>query len=249
MILSGCDETDGPVNVLSEHPVISEVSVSPDSVTFDDDAEITDTLVTFHISVTSDLPEDYLLVASLAAANDRSELDSDTLTAPDTPQQFQGTLSRQMSTNNFENLVIYVHPLGPDNRAYDRNETTISVRGVDTGEPRVLEVDHPETVIIPMPGEEDNRFFISAKVEHTISPDNIDRVQLELYDQSDDRIFASTMSDSNPDFGNEPGDSIYVQNFSINSGNNPDTYTIEVHAIDIAGTVSDTLSSTLTIAR
>ena len=249
-LFSGCDETDGPVNVLHPETVISEISITPDSIHFDDDTEIMDTLVTFQISAVSDLPEDYVLVASLASARDRSELTRDTLTATsDTPRQYHGALSREMRTNNFENFVIYVYPVGPYNRSYDRSEASIPVRGVDTGEPKVLEIDHPETVIIPMPGDPDNRFFISAKVKHTISPDNIARVQLELYNQDDDRIFASNMSDSNPDFGNEPGDSVYVQNFSINSGNNPDTYTIKVHAIDIAGTVSDTLSSTLTIAR
>lgn len=247
---ASCDETAGPSNVLKDHPQITDLAVSPPSVRFTPADSIKDTLLTFQVAVTGDMPGNYRLVADIATVRDRIVLNSDTLqSAADGTGRYFGSLDLEMNTNRFENLVLYVFPLGPDGSVFDRLEATISVRGIDTGRPEVLEIIHPDAVIIPLPGEPDNGFFIAAKVSHTISIQNINQVRLELFDSSEERIFGSSMSDANSDYGNTPGDSIYVQNFSINPDNTPQNYTIDVHAVDIAGTVSDTLRSTLIISR
>ncbi|MFO8030297.1 MAG: hypothetical protein R6U28_10570 [Cyclonatronaceae bacterium] len=249
-LFASCDEAAGPSKLLKDRPQITDLAVSPSSVRFTPDDGIKDTVVTFQVAVSGNLPEDYRLVADIATVRDRIVLNSDTLqSAADGSGRYSGSLGIDMNTNRFENLVLYVFPLGPDGSVSDRLESTISVRGIDTGRPEVLEIMHPDAVIIPLPGEPDNRFFIAAKVSHTISIQNINQVRLELFDGSDERIFASSMSDANSDYGNTPGDSIYVQNFSINPDNTPQNYTVEVHAVDIAGTISDTLRSTLIISR
>jgi hypothetical protein len=249
-VISSCDETDGPAGVLSERPSISDFQVEPSEIRFSAEDGIGDTLVTFRIDVSANLPEHYRLVTELAGIRDRQVRAVDTLQAdPPGSGRYTGSFSHTMNTNRFENLVIYVYPLAPDGRISDRVESTITVRGIDTGRPEVLELLHPDAVVIPLPGEPENRFTISAKVTHTISLDNINAVRLELFDRTDSRIFASNMRRTESGNGTEPEYQLYEQDFSINSGNSPENYRVEVHATDIAGTVSDTLRSTLIITR
>ena len=257
LFISACDEADGPVRATAERPVIADFSVDPSSVRFSQDDGIRDTLVTFHLEVVSELPEGYRLVAGLASVRNRTLLSGDTLQTDQTqPNRHTGSLGLNMNTSSYENLIVYVYPLGPDGQAADRVESTIIVRGVDTGQPEVLEIIRPDTVYIPAPDEDDNFFLIGAKVGHTVAIENINQVRLELFDSNNNRlgdrtyIMKDVFSDpDNVDFETEAGDSIYVQDFSIDSGTPPASFRIEVHAVDVAGTISDTLQSTLTIAR
>ena len=238
----------------AERPVIADFSVDPSSVRFSQDDGIRDTLVTFHLEVVSELPEGYRLVAGLASVRNRTLLSGDTLQTDQTqPNRHTGSLGLNMNTSSYENLIVYVYPLGPDGQAADRVESTIIVRGVDTGQPEVLEIIRPDSVFIPAPGEDDNCFLIGAKVSHTFAIDAINQVRLELFDSNNNRLETYIMQDvfSDPeciDFETEAGDSLYVQPFSIDSGTPPASFRIEVHAVDVAGTISDTLQSTLTIA-
>ncbi len=250
--LSSCDEADGPANIVMERPSVSDFQINPSVLRFTAEDGIGDTLVTFRINVRSNIPDDYRLVAEIAGIRDREVRTSDTLRAdPEGSGRYSGSLDLLMNTNRFENLVVYVFPLAPNGTISDRVESTITVRGIDTGRPEVLEILHPDAVLIPMPGEPENRFTISARVTHSISLENINTVRLELFDRTDSRIFASTMrrADNGNGSDSEPPYRLYEQDFSINSGNSPQNYRIEVHATDIAGTVSDTLSSTLIITR
>ncbi len=253
-LVPACDDADGPTSVFREQPVISGFSVNPSSLRFSDEDGLKDTLVTFNLMAVGSIPDEYRLVAEIASIRNRIVLQSDTLRAdPGQPERYSGSLGITINTNRFENLVIYIYPIGPDGQAGDRVESTIIVRGVDTGLPEVLEIIRPDTVFIPAPGERDNCFLIGAKVSHTVSIDNINQVRLELFDSNNNRLETYIMQDvfSDPeciDFETEAGDSLYVQPFSIDSGTPPASFRIEVHAVDVAGTISDTLQSTLTIA-
>lgn len=256
-----CDITDGPRDVFVTSADITNLEVTPSSIQFTEADGIKDTLITFQINAASKALMEHRLVAVLASAKDRTVLASDTLqrahdrnsksvqSNQEYSGSFSGSLALEMSTNRFENLVLYLFPIGSEGVVGERIETAIPVRGIKTGYPEILDIVHPQSVVIPMPSEPDNRFFIAAKVSHTISLEYIRQVRLELYNSQNERIFASNMADNQPDYGTVPGDSIFVQNFSINSGNTPATYRIDVHAIDIAGTASDTLSSSLIITR
>ncbi len=248
--VTACDDADGPTHILQETPVIYELSVDPSSLCFADAKRIGDTLITFQVTAKSDLSTDYNLVARLVSARGRSELATKTLRVDeDQPGTFYGTIPVIMKTSAYENLIMYVYPSGFEGVTGNRAESTIKVRGMDTGKPEVLEIHHPDTVIIPETGQPDTRFPIAAKVTHTVSMDFIDRVQLDILDETNQNIFRSDMPDDHPDFDNEPGDSIYIQGLSIGPDNSPASYSLEVHAVDIAGTVSDTLRSTLIISR
>ncbi len=248
--LASCDETSGPANPIAERPSISDFQITPSELQFSADDGIGDTLVIFEVQVRSNISDDYQIVTEIAGIRDREVRISDTLEAStDGAGRFTGSLELLMNTNRFENLVVYVYPLSPDGTIYDRVESTITVRGIDTGRPEILDIIHPEAVVIPMPGEPENRFTISAWVTHTIALDYINIVRLELFDRSGDRIFASNMRNAGAEEDSVPPFRLYEQDFSINSGNSPENYRIEVHAVDIAGTVSDTLSSTLIITR
>lgn len=247
LLVLSCDSADGPTNVLRETPKIDEFSVEPGSLDFSEQDALADTLVTFHITAKADLPDDYSLKAIISSAEDRSELESTLLESdPDAPEWFSGSLSLMVSTDRFESLLLYVYPTGPDGLAGNRAETTITVTGFDTGIPEVLNVEHPDTLTIPAEGESPKPFAITARVSHTVSMDYIDRVSLQLTNGIN---FVEDMQDDHEDFDNEPGDSIYISTFSIDSDNQPATYTVNVHAIDITGTSSDTLRSKLTLTR
>ncbi len=257
LFLSACDEADGPVRITAKHPVIADFAVDPSSVRFSEDDGIRDTLVTFHLEVVSALPEGYRLVAELASVRNRTLLSGDTLQTDQTrPDRHTGSLGLNMNTSRYENLIVYVYPLGPNGQAGDRVESTVIVRGIDTGQPEVLEIIRPDSVFIPAPGERDNCFLIGAKASHTVAIENINQVRLELFDSNNNRLGDRTyiMQDvfSDPEcteFETEAGDSTYVQPFRIDSDTPPASFRIEVHAVDVAGTISDTLQSTLTIAR
>jgi len=248
--ITSCDETSGPAGTLEERPSITDFQVTPSSIRFSEEDGFKDTLVTFRVTAVSNMPEDFQLVTELADVRDRQILTNSTMAAdPEGSGRYTASLSLAMSTSRFDNLVIYAYPRGPDGTVFDRVESTIKIRGIDTGRPEVLEIIHPDSIFIPQPGEPDNLFTISTRVTHTFALENINRVQLDLFDSANTRIFTSNMSRSDPDGNGDPEYLLYGQDFSINSGNSPDSYRIEVHATDIAGTVSDTLSSTLIITR
>jgi hypothetical protein len=248
--LSSCDEASGPANPIAERPYISDFQVTPSTLEFTVDDGIGDTLVTFAFDVRSNIDDGYRIVAEIAGIRDREVRKSDTLRAvSDGSGRFTGSLELLMNTTRFENLVVYAFPLSPNGTISDRVESTITVRGADSGKPEVLEIIHPDTVIIPMPGEPDNQFTIAARVTHSLSLEYINTVRLELFDSTGNRIFASSMLAAGIEEDSVPPFRFYEQNFSINSGNSPENYRVEVHAVDIAGTISDTLSTTLIIAR
>ena len=249
--ISSCDETSGPAGILDERPSITDFQVTPSSIRFSEEAGLKDTLVTFRVTAFGDIPEDFQLITELADIRTRNILTNSTMTAnPDRPGEYAASLNHVMSTSRFANLVIYAYPRAPDGTVFDRVESTIEIRGIDTGRPEVLEIIHPDTVFIPLPGEPENLFTISARVTHTFALDNINTVQLDLFDSTNPNpIFTSNMSRSDDNGNGEPEYLVYEQNFSINSGNSPDSYRIEVYATDISGTVSETLSSTLIISR
>jgi len=245
--ITSCDETSGPAGILEERPSITDFQVTPSSIRFSEEDGFKDTLVTFQITAVSNIPEDFQLITELADIRDRQILTNSTMAAdPERPGQYTASLSLVMSTSRFDNLVIYVYPRGPDGTVFDRVESTIKIRGIDTGRPEVLEIIHPDSVFIPLPGEAENEFTISAKVTHNLSLDNINQVRLEL---STTPPASYIMQHVETDSDADPPYRLYEQNFEIDSGNSPASYRIEVHATDIAGTVSDTLSSTLIITR
>jgi len=248
--ITSCDETTGPAGILDERPSITDFQVTPSSIRFSQEDGLRDTLVTFHVTAHGDIPGDFQLITELADIRSRQILTNSTMAAdPERPGQYTASLSLVMSTSSFQNLVINAYPRGPDGTVFDRTESTIEIRGIDTGRPEVLEIIHPDSVFIPQPGQPDNLFTISARVTHTFALENINTVQLDLFDSANTRIFTSNMSRSDTDGNGDPEYLLYDQNFSINSGNSPDSYRIDVHATDITGTASDTLSSTLIITR
>jgi len=248
--ISSCDESSGPAGILEERPSITDFQVTPSSIRFSEEDGFKDTLVTFRVTAVSNIPEGFQLVAELAHIRDRQILTNSTMNAdPEGSGQYSASLSLTVSTSRFDNLVIYVYPRAPDGTVFDRVESTIKIRGIDSGRPEVLEIIHPDSVFIPLPGESDNLFTILARVTHTFALENINRVQLDLFDSANTRIFTSDMSRSDPDGDQDPDYLLYEQGFRIDSGRSPENYRIEVHATDIAGSVSDTLSSTLIIAR
>jgi len=248
--VSGCDNADGPTNVLSNSPKIDELEIQPSSLNFSGEDGIRDTVITFAMTVRSDLPEDHQLVAQLITANTRQELASDTLIQDSgNPRRFTGSFTLEDETSSFTDVLVYIYPLGYGKKVGDRFEKRINVRWEDIGSPEIIAVNHPDTITIPQTGQPDAGFFISAEANHPFSRDFIAEVRLELYDSNENLIFTSSMSDQNPDFGNEPGDGIYVQNFGVSSTNNPDVYSVEVHAVNILGTRSDTLRSTLVFTQ
>lgn len=231
--------------MFQDDPLVSDLQISPSELYFTENDGVRDTLVTFQVSARSDLPDNYSLVAVLASASDRELIDTDTLIATGNAGQFHGTLSAEMQTTDQRNLVMYVYSAGHQSGIANRSESVIKVRGTTSGFPEVLQVDHPDTVFIPSPGDTTN-FNITAEVTHSASISLIDRVWLELYDKDDIRIYRDNMDE----FESETGDSrYYSKGFSLHSDNSPDSITVQVYAQDIAGSRSDTLRSHFIIAR
>lgn len=249
--MTACDHTDGPTNVLQEDFTVSGFQVSPSSLLFNDDDGIQDTLITFQVSARAGLlPDGYDMLAILSSSDTHIELASGTMHASvDDPELFTGTVSLEMRTIDIRNLIMYVVPVGPDNTIRTRSESNIKVRFTTEGRPIVHEIQHPEVVYIPTQEAGAYHFFVSARISHTVSNDYINQVRLQLFNQDGVPIFSSDMNDVDEEYGTVPGDSIYVQRFSIGPENNPDEYDIRIHAIDIARNQSDTLSSRLVISR
>lgn len=245
------------MNALQTHPEIILSSVSPASVEFkEEDGFVEDTLVTFQIEARlTEEPEPgkaYQIVASLASAQTRTVLTADTLKpVPNNPAAFEGTLTHPLSTLDFENLTLYVYPLLSSIMAGPRAETTIKVRGIQSGEPGVLEALHKDVVSIPSSGDPAKNFFIAAKVTHTLSIQLINEVRLDLYREEEERIRLGSyaMADEDAAYGNTSGDSIYVQGFLIDSSSIPGTYSAEIYATDTRGIRSDTLHTSFVFSE
>ncbi|MDG5766471.1 hypothetical protein QA596_03250 [Balneolales bacterium ANBcel1] len=235
LFLVSCDSADGPVGVFDYSPVIEELEVHPRELTFTGEDGVRDTTITISISAKSDLPEDSRLVARIYSLQESSVLASDTLLSVESdPRKYRAELQMVGQTSSFDDLVVYVFPQTRDQRIGDRVETRLRVRWENIGEPEILSLEHPQSVRIPAAGQ--TNFNIIARVGHPHSLDFIQSVRLELYDSARNRIFASQMGSQSA--------GIYVQNFSVNQNNRPDTYTVEVQAVNVLGIRSDTLRST-----
>lgn len=248
--MTACDNADGPVNVFHESPEVSDLQITPSSLNFTGQDGVKDTLITFHVSARSNLPEDYSLIALFASASSREELAADTLSATnDDSGLFSGNFDLEMATSRFENTVVYVYPVGPQSGIDNRAEATVLVQWTDTGSPEILEIRHPDEITIPAAGEPEEQFFVAADVSHTVSLELIEQVNLDLYDDDENLIRSFVMADEHDEYETISGDGTYVQGFSVNSGNSPGNYTVAIHAVDIAGTPSDTLQSTFVFSQ
>ncbi len=252
LIISACDNADGPFNIIHEEPRVRQLSIEPSEIHFTGADGVKDTVITFEIAARSDLTENYSLEAQMANARDGEPIASVTLNpVEEEADKYHASITVAQSTTRFANMVLYVTPVGTQNRTGGRAETVISVIWSDTGNPEIVEIMNPDQITIPASGEPEEQFFVAARVGHSVSIDLIDNVNLNLYDEEENRIndLPYIMTDEHEGYGTTPDDDLYVQGFSVNSGNSPGTYTVRIHAVDIAGTSSDTLQSTFEFVR
>lgn len=229
---------------------ITSIGVEPSLLAFTGVDALSDTLITFEVSALVQADTRYTWVASWFAEPSGEFIGSDTLSSASAASgALTASRTWQQSPVQFTDMRLMVYPLSSANEPVNRAETRVRVQWSDTGTPQVEELIHPEEITLPSAGSPEVTLFVEARVAHSVSLKLLSRVELELLDSDLNRLAIYEMSDADESFGNEPGEGVYVQGFSVSSDNAPGEYVIRVRALDFAETSSDVAESRFAFVR
>lgn len=163
-------------------------------------------------------------------------------------------------TFDVSDVDVQIYVTEGSNLVSNTARTTLRYRGFQLGLPEILSITNPDTVRIPADGAPPAGFRLQAMTTHTTDQQLLDRVLVDIRDQNNNFLPGSPFQLYDDGSQNElqggttsgdlvAGDSTFTRLFQINSGNNPDVYTLFYHAVDNFGTSSDTLQSTMRFIR
>ncbi|MCG8372924.1 MAG: hypothetical protein MI700_05305 [Balneolales bacterium] len=242
-----CDSTNSPDSLLSEEPIITSLSVSPALIEFDREIDgFRDTTVTFELvtEIVTEI-ENFQPTYAILDASTRDGLVEGVLTANGNEYSVQAELN--INTTTILDLVIVVYALNGNGNGTTA-ETYAGIKGFAGSAPVIEEVTSPGTINRPDTGAIPATF--TATVTDLDGNDTIDEVTLRIIDLETEEIVEIQMSDDGTNRGDlVANDQIYTTQFDITPTNNrPErSYNIEFFAIDLAGLLSDTVSTTFTI--
>ena len=245
ILLNSCEQGPGYDHITQKTPGIKSFSISPEVIDFKPEGGIQDSTVVLDVMIEPDTPSSDLQPRLSIRRQDTPEtyFESEISGWNDEYGRFEDQIEVEFFTVQVQNYEIYVY-IPVDDKVGNRGQHTLKVDGFSAEPPVIEEVDHPETVQIPESGEDS--FIIAARVTHPFGPENIDGVELDMYDQNNNQIGEGSFSLPREE---ELGDDWYGASFPVNENNNPDTYRLEFYAFDNAGGVSDTLTSEMEFVR
>lgn len=245
LFLAGCDEFSAPDD--SSSASLESLTITPNSIEFDDTAPIKDSTLTVDLQLTlrEAIDADYKYTVQV----------EDTLLKSGEFQQQPATdlsasFSLDISTTDFTNYTVYA--FAGDDYSGERIQGGITIRGRFVAQPQLVDAFNTEAVTIPESGRERVDFY--ARVVHPTNQQYINRVSFILEDQEGDQVGNDFDMFDNGVFSESSGridevaeDSLYSRAFFVEPTNNPDLYTVSYYAIGIDGKSSDTLQTQLRI--
>ena len=245
-----CDQGPGAEDATQRTPGIKEFSVTPGHLSFDEDEDrIVDSLVTFSISVTPETPQPERPPELVVRARDENEPHFETsISSWDAAGEvFREEVEIPFMTAQIRTFEFFLF-IPDEGRVGNQGRHILKVDGFAGEPPVVEESDHPETLQIPSEDEEPKSFHIAARITHPYGSRNIGRAEVDIIDSDGNSIGQFELERSIADNAGY-GEDWYATGFSIDSGNQPENYSLHFYAEDTAGGRSDTLTSQMEFVR
>ena len=252
VIITSCDSAITPKDYNDISPFVSNIRVTPDSLLFSTPDGQKDTTVTFTIMVDGfefepdSVPYYYLFKRGAFDPFQEGKLSISTAIT----NLYETDLSIETSTIDFEEYSFLVTPGLSTNSNYV--QAKIVQRGVPVNAPEILEVNNPQSVVIPTTGNSTTVRF-TAKVTDIDGQNNIANVFLNFRNENGTLLSTTPfimLDDGGAESGDlSPADSIFTDTFIVDSSNTPNNRTAIYWAIDKAGLSSDTLETPFNIVE
>lgn len=254
-ITISCDETPGTNDTIQNSPAIESLELSPDSMNFNSDQHrVTDTTITINLSATvnSEFPSDVTPQFSVFNSDslNQSINQGKFNSYNEQKDQFESSFELKVTTTDIKDFLVYAYYFNKRGRG-NRAQHKFIVRGMAQNPPEILSTSSPDTVVIPT---DTTQFRFTATVVDQEGQDNIDRVLVDIVQENGALLGGQSfrMYDDGLTNARESGDliasdSVYTSTFSINSGNNPEDYTLHFYAFDKTGLGSDTVKTSFVI--
>ncbi|MEO1023417.1 MAG: hypothetical protein AAFW89_12810 [Bacteroidota bacterium] len=257
LVVSACDEVPESTSGIEQTGTITRFEYQPSSIQFSSDTDgIKDTTISFDLSLSvgqsfDGLRANFEIFSSLQTEPVASGIFEPA--DPENPTSFTAEVSYPLNTVETQDLV-FVATLNNPNSGFATGN--VNIIGAINNPPEILEVDNPEQVTIPSPGEGPLVVLFEAKVTDAQGQASIDRVLLNFFDIDQEEFLLTTPValldngvQSGVAFDLAAADSIFTTPFSINSSNNPDELEVLYWAIDNGGLSSDTVRTAFRIVR
>lgn len=258
VFLSSCDDPPGSAPHAISENVLSEFTITPDSVELDPN-EVDDiggeTVIDFEMTVVNSEYKNYVtkyrVIDKLTDSTVEEGFFGNVETVPpkDNDQKINEPLIAQfqitVSNTDVSELNIVVYAVSNRGTISNTIQRSIRITGLLSDPPVIEFLEHPDTVYIPAEGNQP--FSFDASVFHPNGQQNIEGVFLELFDSNNNQIGGAPF-EMEPD-EQDQNNKLYSIAFQIDSNNQPDDITVWCYAIDRAGVSSDTVFSSFTIAH
>lgn len=238
-VITSCEEGPGFENITEPTPGIASFSINPDTIAFDEEDGLEDRQVSIEVIIEPDMAASDLEPRVVMRRQDDPETYFESAIGGwnEETGRFEDEIEVEFFPAQIRNYELYLY-IPVDEKLGNRGQQTLLVDGFAAEPPVVEEVDHPEEVQIPESGED--QFVIAARVTHPYGSENIQRVELDIYDEDDVQLGGEPFRLSREE---ELGDDWYAAGFPVDEDNVPQVYRLEFYATDIAGGISDTLTS------
>lgn len=243
----GCDSPPGPDDPSVSHANIKEVTVEPDSISFEEAEMVRDTSVNITIGATITNVEPSAQPSYVIRKSDeRAAISSGSLSATDSNDTYEASVTLNLTTATFATFHVYIYADAP-NPDGSWVQAPIRVTGFPGSPPIIHDVANPDTVVKPS-GDTVKNVAFRAEVSDPDGQDNIAQVAFNLVRSGDTLDTIDLFDDGSDESGDSvAGDSVYTQVLSVNSDNESATYDIHYFARDKSGLFSDTVRTTFTI--
>jgi hypothetical protein len=245
-------ETSFDNNISNDLPFITEFSISPEDINFDNlTTEVIDTTINVNISgQVKKITEDTRLIFSVTDIQNNVQVEEGNLNLTSISPlngNFDKNIVIEVSTSTFSNFLVVV-------TATDKNgngnyaQSVLKIKGISNSAPQIIEVDNPTEYVIPQSETENIRF--TAKVIDEDGQNNIQGVFLRLISRTTGEASGSPFElyDDGQSLGDQvASDSVFTLTFPVSSDNQPDTYDIHYFATDRGGLSSDTVKTSFSL--
>jgi len=250
-ILSACDDAPGSTD--SNSPVVQSITLSPEVILFDEQVGLNDTTISVLIeSRVGGLPADSLPSFAVFLQGERQPFIEGTL-QKDTGDNFFAEFDLQTNTTNFQEFDVFVYAFSASGEG-NWFQANLSVQGFSGSAPVILEANNPEEIVIPS-GSDVIPVLFTAKVTDEDGQNTISQVLIDFINEDGSPLQGNPFEllDDGQNAGQSDsgdavaGDSVYTIRFFIDSSNTPNNRTVNYYAIDNAGLISDTVTTSFNL--